>query len=321
MNGTPINRDIFKGVDGSIAQTSIDKLSKAGITTMEQLAVCTPREIIDFTGMAKETSEKAVRLAQEIASPGFITAEDLHAVQKNQVRCSTGSKEFDRIMGGGIEAKAITELIGEYAGGKSQTCFTLCVMAQRPVEEGGFGKKVVFIDTENTFDTGRITQIAEARGYDPQEIRGNIIWARAYNTPHQEDLITRKLHAVCREHEVGMIIVDSMLAHLKSEYMGRGLLSERQQTLAKMMGALLRVAEGNDVAIVLTNQVQANPDSNYGPAYRAAGGHVMAHACTYRVMLRKGKANTRLVQVIDSSHLPDEKVRIALTAKGIEDSE
>lgn len=321
MTGTDITPEILKGVEGTLAKSSIVKLANAGITTMEQLAVCTPREIIELTGMGKEVAAKAVRLAQQIASPGFITGEQLHEARKDQVRCTTGSSEFDRILGGGIEAKAITELIGEFAAGKSQTVFTLAVTAQRPVEEGGFGKKVVFIDTENTFDTGRVMQIAEARGYDPQESLRNIIWARAYNTVHQVDLITKKLHAICREHNVGLIIVDSMLAHLRAEYMGRGTLAERQQTLAKMLGTILRVSEGNNVAIVLTNQVQANPDSNYGPKYRAAGGHIMAHSCTYRVMFRKGRANTRLVQVIDSSHLPDEKIRVQITEAGIEDAE
>ncbi|MBT7915875.1 hypothetical protein HN588_18450, partial [Candidatus Bathyarchaeota archaeon] len=36
-----------------------------------------------------------------------------------------------------------------------------------------------------------------------------------------------------------------------------------------------------------------------------------------RVYLRKGRQNTRLVQVIDSPYLPEEKIRIAVTAAGI----
>jgi len=43
----------------------------------------------------------------------------------------------------------------------------------------------------------------------------------------------------------------------------------------------------------------------------------MAHACTHRVYLRKGRANTRLVQVIDSPYLPEEKIRVSVTRAGV----
>jgi hypothetical protein len=47
----------------------------------------------------------------------------------------------------------------------------------------------------------------------------------------------------------------------------------------------------------------------------------MAHACTHRMYLRRGRANTRLAQIIDSPYLPEEKVRIAITTAGITDED
>ena len=81
------------------------------------------------------------------------------------------------------------------------------------------------------------------------------------------------------------------------------------------------VVEAGSLAVIITNQVQAKPDTSYGDPNRPAGGHVMAHACTHRVYLRKGRANTRLVQVIDSPYLPEEKVRIAITPAGVTDED
>lgn len=326
MSGTPITPELFKNTaDSSLAAATIKKLEKAGITTMEQLAYSTPREIIDLTGIGKETAEKAVLLAQQVINPGFITADQLHQRLKGMVKCSTGSKQFDRILGGGISVGLITELIGEYGSAKTQTCFTLSVLAPLPREKGGLGGKVVFIDSEGTFEQGgteRIIQIAKARGVDPDEALKNIIWARAYNAIHQETLI-KNLDGVCKEHDVKLIIVDSMLAHVRSEYLGRGVLSERQGLLGSMLGKLLRIAGANKVAVVLTNQVQAKVDGSgaYGDPNQAAGGHVMAHACTIRCRFWKGRANTRLVSVIDSSYLPEEKVRVAITEAGITDED
>ena len=323
-NGTPITPEIFKNTaDSSLAAATIKKLEKAGITTMEQLAYSTPKEIIDLTGIGKETAEKAVSLAQQVINPGFITADQLHQKLDQMAKCSTGSKQFDRILGGGISVGLITELIGEYSGGKTQTCFTLSVLAPLPREKGGLGGKVVYIDTEGTFEQGgteRIIQIAKARGVNPEEALKNIIWARAYNAVHQETLI-KNLDGVCRDNDVKLIIVDSMLAHLRSEYLGRGVLAERQGLLGSMLGKLLRIAGANKVAVVLTNQVQAIVTGTYGDPNQPAGGHVMAHACTIRCRFWKGRANTRLVSVIDSSYLPEEKVRVAITEAGITDED
>ena len=67
------------------------------------------------------------------------------------MRCSTGSKNLDGLLGGGIKTQALTEFAGEFGSGKSQLCHTLSVIANIPKEKGGLGGNVLFIDTENTF--------------------------------------------------------------------------------------------------------------------------------------------------------------------------
>jgi DNA repair protein RadA len=266
--------------------------------------------------MGVDTAIKVNTLARLKIDPGFVSASDLLEIRKHMMKCRTGSVEFDRIMGGGIETGVITEFIGEFGSGKTQICYTLSVLAQRPTSEGGLGGRVCVIDTEGTFLPERIVQIAEARGYDPQEILSNVLIARAYNSDHQIMLV-KNLPQVAQEHDIKLVIVDSMIGHFRGEYIGRGTLAERQQKISGVLGNLLRVAEAFNLSVVLTNQVQAKPDQAYGDPNRPAGGHVMAHACTHRVYLRKGRANTRLVQVIDSPYLPEEKIRIAVTEAGI----
>jgi DNA repair protein RadA len=307
---------IEAGTLEGIASTTVKKLHKAGLVTLESIAVTPPREIVELTGMGVGTAIKVNTLARLKVDPGFVSAMDLLETRKHMMKCKTGSNEFDRIMGGGIETGVITELIGEFGSGKTQICYTLSVLAQRPVKEGGLGGRVCVIDTEGTFLPERIVQIAEARGYDAKEILSNVLIARAYNSDHQIMLV-KNLPQVAQEHDVKLVIVDSMIGHFRGEYIGRGTLAERQQKIAGVLGNLLRIAEAFNLSVVLTNQVQAKPDVAYGDPNRPAGGHVMAHACTHRVYLRKGRANTRLVQVIDSPYLPEEKIRIAVTEAGI----
>lgn len=311
---------IEAGALEGVASTTIKKLHKAGLVTLEAIAVTPPREIVELTGMGVDTAIKVNTLARLQVDPGFVSASDLLETRKHLMKCRTGSSEFDRIMGGGIETGVITEFIGEFGSGKTQICYTLSVLAQRPTEEGGLGGRVCVIDTEGTFLPERIVQIAQARGYDTQEILSNVLIARAYNSEHQIMLV-KNLPQVCQEHDIKLVIVDSMIGHFRGEYIGRGTLAERQQKIGSVLGNLLRVAEAFSLSVVLTNQVQAKPDQAYGDPNRPTGGHVMAHACTHRVYLRKGRANTRLVQVIDSPYLPEEKIRIAVTEAGICDED
>jgi DNA repair protein RadA len=303
-----------------IASTTLKKLHKAGLVTLESIAVTPPREIVELTGMGADTAMKVSALARLKVDPGFVSATEMLEMRSHMLRCRTGSNELNRILGGGVETGVITELIGEFGSGKTQICYTLSVLAQLPAEEGGLGGRVCVIDTEGTFLPERIVQIAEARGYDSKEILRNILIARAYNSEHQIVLI-KNLPQVCQEHDVKLVIVDSMIGHFRGEYIGRATLAERQQKLGNALGNLLRVAEAFNLAVVLTNQVQAKPDTAYGDPNKPAGGHVMAHACTHRMYLRRGRANTRLAQIIDSPYLPEVKVRIAITPAGITDED
>ncbi len=308
------------GMLKGVASTTVNKLLKAGFTTVESVAVTPAREIAELAGMGGDTAVKVCRLARMHVDPGFIPALEILDMRKNMIKCTTGSHELDRILGGGIETGAITELIGEFGSGKTQICFTLAVTSQELVEKGGFGGNVCVIDTEGTFMPERIMQIAEEKGLDSTKILEGVLIARAYNSEHQMILIN-SLPELVEKSGIKLVIVDSMIGHFRGEYIGRGTLAERQQKLGSCLSKLLRVAEAFNISVVLTNQVMATPDTMYGDPNKPTGGHVMAHACTHRVYLRKGRQNTRLARVIDSPSLPEEKIRFAITAAGVVDVE
>ena len=235
-------------------------------------------------------------------------------------RCTTGSKKLDEALGGGVETQALTEFIGEYGSGKTQICLMLSVTAQLPFEDGGLDGNVAFIDTEGTFMPERIYQIASAREMDPQTVANNILVARAYNSSHQCLLIDR-LFTLVPENNIKLVIIDSMISHFRGEYVGRESLADRQQKLNQYLHKLIRLSEAYNIAVILTNQVQANPTAFFGDPNRPAGGNIMAHACTHRVFLRKGSKGIRIARVIDSPYLPEVPVRFMITDKGIEDIE
>ena len=308
------------GMLKGVASTTVNKLLKAGFTTIQAVAMTPAREIAELVGMGSDTAVKVCRLARMHVDPGFVPALEILDMRQHMVKCNTGSQELNRILGGGVETGAITELIGEFGSGKTQICFTLAVTAQQPVEEGGYGGNVCVIDTEGTFMPERIMQIAEERGLDYTKVLEGILIARAYNSEHQIILIN-SLPELVEKSGIKLVIMDSMIGHFRGEYIGRGTLAERQQKLGSCLSKLLRVAEAFNISVVLTNQVLSTPDTMYGDPNKPTGGHVMAHACTHRVFLRRGRQNTRLARVIDSPSLPEEKIRFAITAAGIVDAD
>jgi len=312
-----MTNDDLTSLDG-VGPAMTSKLRSAGLTTIEAIAVTPPREIAKKTGIGFNTVLNIVAAARKSACVDFITAEELWKKRQNMLKCSTGSKSLDELLGGGIETQAMTEFIGEYGVGKTQICLMLSVMAQLPVEKGGLNGNVVYLDTEGTFIPERIFEISNAIGVDPHKALEKIFLARAYNSSHQ-CLLTDHLFKFCPENDIKLVIVDSMIGHFRGEYIGRETLSERQQTLNSQLHKLLRLTEAFNLPVIVTNQVQANPAQFFGDPNKPAGGHVMAHACTHRVYLRRGSKGTRLAKVIDSPYLPENSIRFKITEKGIED--
>jgi len=301
-----------------VGEVTAKKLREAGFTTIVALAVTPVKEIVERTGLEEHTVLKLVKRAREMATLDFSTAMELLEKRRKMIRCTTGSSKLDGILGGRIETQAMTELIGEYGAGKTQLCLTLCVTAQQPKEKGGLEGTVLFIDSEGTFSPERVYEIAENRGLDPQQVLNNIIVARVYSSDHQV-FIGENLFKICPNEGVKLVIVDSIISHFRGEFVGRENLAERQQKLNKHLHSLIRLAEAYNLAVVVTNQVQSNPNPYSGGLERPAGGHVMAHACTHRIMIQKGGKNVRKARVIDSPYLPEADAKFTITEKGIED--
>jgi DNA repair protein RadA len=299
------------------------KLKEAGIETILDLATAGPMDIAEAVDIdvskAVELNNKARKKLVELnrLEPDFINAADLLVKRKAIDRISTGSKNLDDLLGGGIETWAMTEFFGEFGSGKSQICHTLSVMVQRPKEEGGLDAGVIYVDTEGTFRPERIQEIAEARDMDAEKVLSRITVARAYNSAHQE-LIVKELGRVIEPNKVKLVVLDSAVAHYRAEFLGRGTLAERQQRLNRFMHQLLRTAEIYNIAVVLTNQVQAAPDSFFGDPTRPTGGHVVAHTSTYRIYLRKAAKN-RIARMVDSPYHPERDTVFLLNEKGIDD--
>lgn len=303
-----------------IGPSSIAKLEAAGIYDLMGIAVMTPPGLAETAGLGEAAARKAIQAARKMMNLGFQTGTDFAKKRQEISYITTGSKNFDTLLGGkGVETKSMTEAFGAYGSGKSQLGFSLAVNAQLPTNMGGANGKAVIIDTEGTFRPERIRQIAEAKGANPEKVLKNIFVARALNSDHQILLIDRIGEMIKDGEPIKIVIIDSLTAHFRAEYSGRGQLADRQQKLNRYLHNLMRMAEQYNLAIYVTNQVMANPAMMFGDPTTAVGGNIVGHMSTYRIYLRRGKKDSRVAKMIDSPNLPENETIFFLTAEGIKD--
>jgi DNA repair protein RadA len=302
-----------------VGEATLNKLIKAGFNSLESIAYTPPQIIKDESGLGDKTTEKLIKASMEQLNIGFKSADTIWEHRKNIARITTGSQELDDLLGGGIETGSVIEFFGEFRTGKTQIMHQLCVNVQLPKEKGGLEGRALYIDTEGTFRPERIIQMAEGLDMDYQSVLKNIIFGRAYNSDHQI-LLIKEATNIIKEKNVKLIVIDSLIGHFRSEYIGRGTLATRQQTINAHLHDLLRLCDIYvDLAIVVTNQVQSKPDVFYGNPLQAAGGNVVAHGSTIRLYLRKGKGDQRVAKVVDAPHLPEGEAVFSITENGISD--
>ena len=282
-----------------------------------------PNNIIsEIDGLGDKTAKKLIWNARNaLGMTEFIAAWE---IDENTDYITTGSSELNRILGGGFQTGKLTEVYGPFKSGKTNLAHTIAVSIQLPRKQGGLGAAVAYIDTENTFSKEKIKRIAKRFGLDPKKVLSQIFHARIYSSDHQSQMI-QKAETLCKTRNVRLIVVDSLMALLRSEYVGIGMLARRQGVLNNMIHALSRVAETYNCAILLTNQVSTKMMGMFS-GNDAIGGNIVAHGCHFRVMFKtKGFSSNNSLKrraiIVDAPDLPPEEAEFFITSVGIADTE
>jgi DNA repair protein RadA len=276
----------------------------------------------DIDGLGDKTAKKLIWNARN--AMGMTEFIPVSEIEENIETITTGSSELNRILGGGMQTGKLTEIFGPFKSGKTNFGHTVSVTVQLPKNKGGLGSAVAYIDTENTFSREKIKRIAKRFGLEPKKVLSQIFHARIYSTDHQVQMI-QKAESLCKTRNVRLIIVDSLMALFRAEYVGIGMLARRQSALNNIIHALSRIAETYNCAILLTNQVATKMMGMFS-SDDAIGGNIVAHGCHFRVMFKtKGFSSNnslkRRAVIVDAPDLPPEECEFYITNVGISDDE
>lgn len=147
--------------------------------------------------------------------------------------------------------------------------------------------------------------------------------AKAYSSEHQV-LLGEMAEELANDYAdddftVKLIAVDSVMAYLRSEFVGRGELAPRQQRLGKHLATLKQITELHNTAVVLANQVMSNPDAYFGDPTKPIGGNILGHTSTFRLYIRNSKGTKRVVRLVDAPNLEDGEAVMRVETEGLKD--
>ena len=329
-----------------VGPATSDKLVENGFESYQSIAVASPGELSNTADIGESSASDIINAARDAADVGgFETGATVLERRQEIGKLSWQIPEVDDLLGGGIETQSITEVYGEFGAGKSQITHQLAVNVQLPSEAGGLGGRCIFVDSEDTFRPERVEEMVRglsddvlAAAMDDQEIEGTpddedameeliqafldkIHVAKAFNSNHQI-LLAEKAKEIAAEYEddeypVRLVCIDSLTAHFRAEYVGRGELANRQQKLNKHLHDIERVGNLYNAATVVTNQVQSNPDAFFGDPTKPIGGNILGHKSTFRMYLKKSKGNKRIVKLVDAPNLPDGEAVMRVENEGL----
>ncbi len=310
--------DQVKGINAR----QIKLLQENGISTAEALAMSPHSTVASIDGLGGKTAKKLIWNARNAL--GMTEFTPAAKIDDNVEYITTGSAELNRILGGGFQTGKLTEVYGPFKSGKTALAHTISVTVQLPEKKGGLNGAVAYVDTENTFSKEKIKRIAKRFELNPNDVLSKIFHARIYSSDHQSQMI-QKAETLCKTRGVRLIVIDSLMALLRSEYVGIGKLAPRQAVLNHMIHGLSRIAETYNCAVLLTNQVAIKMMGMFS-SNDAIGGNIVAHGCHFRVMFKTKEfsANNSLKRravIVDAPDLPPEECEFFITGAGVADTD
>jgi DNA repair protein RadB len=222
----------------------------------------------------------------------------------------TGCETVDELLGGGFERGAVTQLYGPPASGKTNLALSAAI------EVAAGGGSVLYIDTEG-LSVDRFEQLARARVGDDEDVEdlaARVVITDALDFAEQEEAVR---DAADLAAGVDLVVLDSATGFYRlerdDEDQGATL-----RKVAKQVTHLLSLARRHDLAVVVTNQVYSDPDSDSSRP-RPLGGHTLTHWSGAVVRIERFRAgNRRATLEKHRSRAAGETARFRITDTGLE---
>ena len=224
----------------------------------------------------------------------------------NEEAIETGCGPLDDLLGGGFERGTVTQVYGPPAAGKTN------VALGAAVEVAAAGGTAVYIDTEG-LSLARFEQVASARADDVEDLTSRIIIKEAYDFEEQAEAVKDTAELAER---ADLVVLDSATGFYRLKRSEDEEAGDALRQVANQVTHLLSLARKHDLAVVLTNQVYSDPDSD---RTRALGGHTLEHWTGTVVRIERFRGGNRRATLEKHRAKPaGETARFRITETGLD---
>ncbi|TKJ17366.1 DNA repair and recombination protein RadB [Candidatus Woesearchaeota archaeon B3_Woes] len=209
------------------------------------------------------------------------------------MRVPTGSKILDKMLEGGYEKDVITTIYGPAGSGKTVLAMLCSINMART------GKKIIYIDTENSFSIERLKQIAP----DYKKILDNIVFLKPISFEEQKKDFEKLKDLV--NDKIGLIVVDTIAMLYRLELGQNEEVYDVNRTLGKQISFLSEIARKKNIPILITNQVYSNFEDK--GKVNIVGGDILKYGSKCLIELQITPQNNRRVILKKHRSLSQEK--------------
>ncbi|MFT4885029.1 MAG: DNA repair protein RadB [Natronomonas sp.] len=195
----------------------------------------------------------------------------------------TGCETVDDLLDGGFERGTVTQIYGPPAAGKTNLALSAAI------EVAADGGTALYIDTEG-ISVDRFEQLARAKAGDEsiEDIASRVIISDALDFEEQQEAVK---DAADFAEQADLVVLDSATGFYRLERTNEDE-GDTLRQVASQVTHLLSLARRHDLAVVITNQVYSDPDSESSRA-RPLGGHTLTHWSGTVLRLERFRAGNR----------------------------
>ncbi len=222
-------------------------------------------------------------------------------------RLSTNSP-LDKLLNGGLECGAITNVYGEAGSGKTNIALLSTLSCIRK------GKKVIYIDTEGSFSVERFMQI----GGSKEDLKHIIIFEpKTWKEQHER---IKQLEELVKKENIGLIVIDSMVALYRLELSDENY-TKINRELATQYSIISKLARSYGIPVLVTNQVYSKVNGEIEKLEVISNHIAKFWSKTLIELQRLDRANHRRAILKKHRSLPEEKkIEFVIYEKGIKEA-
>lgn len=191
------------------------------------------------------------------------------------------SPRLNYMMYGGLPMGRMIEFAGAEKSGKTTTALDIVKNCQIKFEQEGQGRKVCFVDAENTFDVEWATKLGvkveDLLLIKPQE--------------QYAEQIFEIMRAVIETGEVGLIVLDSVAQLVSKQAFEEDIEKKTYggiaMSLTKFCNIVVPLLGKYNCMCIMINQVREDLNNPYN-TFITPGGRGFKHNCSVRLMFQQG---------------------------------